>query len=364
MVTTLLNLTENAALRGMKVEAEGVEEKEKWWFSVYDFVNFVCDKDPKGPYAKSTFQRLIKNDSEYAKEVDTLCIGLKFAGRGQQLTPCMTIRGLQRLLMILGGKVAAEYRAIAEGVMTRYLAGDTTLLAEIRANAASNTPLNQACRAALEQEPVTGKRKEMEDLEISERQAKLADMHVKTQENGIKNQENSIKNIHLFAETMAFLDADWKQDARLVRQTKDLLQNAVNRFGGGGGGGGGVTQPAIEGPAPTSYRFDPAASITVSGVAQAMGVRLQPGDAAAIGKAAKRAYAAKHGVDPERHKQWVDGAERLVCSYTEADRSLLEEAVQAHERAQSTRSKSDKSDKSGAGGSGGPSISLYFNRLH
>jgi len=28
---------------------------------------------------------------------------------------------------------------------------------------------------------------------------------------------------------MAFLDPDWKQDARLVRQTKHLLQTAVNR---------------------------------------------------------------------------------------------------------------------------------------
>jgi hypothetical protein len=132
----------------------------------------------------------------------------------------MTLRGLQRLLMILGGKVAAEYRAIAEGIFTRYTAGDASLLAEIRANAASHAPVHQAFRAALEQEPVTGKRREMEDLDISERQAKLADMHVKTQEHGIKN-------IRAFAETMAFLDAEWRLDARLVRQTKDLLQNAV-----------------------------------------------------------------------------------------------------------------------------------------
>jgi hypothetical protein len=55
MATTLLNLTENAALRGMLVEAEGVDEKDKWWFSVYDFINFVCEKDPKGTYAHVTF---------------------------------------------------------------------------------------------------------------------------------------------------------------------------------------------------------------------------------------------------------------------------------------------------------------------
>ena len=94
----------------MLVETQGVDEKDKWWFSVFDLINFVCDKDPKGTYAKSTFQRLIKYDSEYAKEVDTLCVDLKFPGSGQKNTPCMTIRGLQRLLMmILGGKVAAEY---------------------------------------------------------------------------------------------------------------------------------------------------------------------------------------------------------------------------------------------------------------
>ena len=57
-------------------------------------------------------------------------------------TPCMTIRGLQRLLMILGGKVAAEYREIVEGVFTRYMAGDTSLIEEVRANAASDAPEN------------------------------------------------------------------------------------------------------------------------------------------------------------------------------------------------------------------------------
>jgi len=54
----------------------------------------------------------------------------------------MTIRGLQRLLMILGGKVAAEYREIVESVFTRYTAGDTSLIEEVRANAASDAPEN------------------------------------------------------------------------------------------------------------------------------------------------------------------------------------------------------------------------------
>ena len=44
---------------------------------------------------------LVQDGSEYKNEVDTLCVYLKFSGTGQRETPCMTIRGLQRLLMIL-----------------------------------------------------------------------------------------------------------------------------------------------------------------------------------------------------------------------------------------------------------------------
>jgi hypothetical protein len=40
----------------------------------------------------------------------------------------MTIRGLQRLLMILGGKVAAEFREIVERTFTRAMAGDQSLI--------------------------------------------------------------------------------------------------------------------------------------------------------------------------------------------------------------------------------------------
>jgi hypothetical protein len=143
MATTLLNLTENAALRGMLVEAEGVDEKDKWWFSVYDFINFVCDKYHNRTYAHTAFLRLTKDGSEHQNEVLSNCRHCKFPGERQRNTPCMTLRGLQRLLMILGGKVAAEYQAIAEGIFTRYTAGDASLLEEIRANAASNARLTQ-----------------------------------------------------------------------------------------------------------------------------------------------------------------------------------------------------------------------------
>jgi hypothetical protein len=58
----------------------------------------------------------------------------------------MTLQGLQRLLVILGGKVAAEFRQIVEGVFTRYMTGDISMIEEIRSNAASDAPIHQAYR--------------------------------------------------------------------------------------------------------------------------------------------------------------------------------------------------------------------------
>lgn len=55
--------------------------------------------------------------------------------------------------MVLGGKVAADYREIAEGNMTRIEAGDLSLINVIRANAASNAPVQQLSREALVNAP-------------------------------------------------------------------------------------------------------------------------------------------------------------------------------------------------------------------
>lgn len=150
-------LTENTAIRCMSVEKEDAHHKEKWWFSVYDFINIVYDKDIKDGFSVTKFTRLIEKGAEHKEELESLRVMLKFSGRGQRNTPCMTMRGLQRLLMILGGKVAAKYREIVEGVFTRHQAGDRSMIAEILANAASNAPVNQAFRTALNAEPVSQK---------------------------------------------------------------------------------------------------------------------------------------------------------------------------------------------------------------
>ena len=104
-----LQLTDNASLRGM--EGGG----GMWYFSVFDFINFTSGHEPRHKYAQKVFSRLVVDGSEHANEVTSICRDFQFPGQGQKSTPCMTIRGLQRLLMILGGKVAAEFREIVEG---------------------------------------------------------------------------------------------------------------------------------------------------------------------------------------------------------------------------------------------------------
>lgn len=63
-----------------------------------------------------------------------------------------------------------------------------------------------------------------------------------------------------------------------------------------------------------------------------MGVRLKDHGAQKIGKIAKNAYVAKHGKDPLKLKEWIQGAEMLVCSYTENDRDIIEKAVEEYTR--------------------------------
>ena len=218
----------------------------------------------------------------------------------------MKLRGLQRLMMILGGKVAAEFRHIVEGVFTRYMAGDKSMIEEIQANAVSTAPIHQAYRQALAQEPVlntVGAKRKLE------RQEALLELEFK---------ERNISVMGSFCGLMTSLNPEWKSDTRLRLQIEDSMKTAM--FGG---------QQALitNGESPATSR-----SISVSQVAQELGVRLKHSDSIAIGKTLASQYREQYGEPPSKHRQWVDGAEREVNSYTERDRHLVERVVLAHTR--------------------------------
>jgi len=73
-----------------------------------------------------TWRGLIPEDSKFKDEIEFTMVTLKYVGvrngnkSRNRKTPVMTLQGLQRLLVILGGGVTAEFRQIVLGVFTRY----------------------------------------------------------------------------------------------------------------------------------------------------------------------------------------------------------------------------------------------------
>jgi hypothetical protein len=180
MSELLLKLSEDATVRGT-ITSEGIQV-----FSVYDFINLVCEKS--GNYSKQLWKRLIDADSEheieYTMEFTEYHYGIHRNTRVRQ-TPMMTLRALQRLVLMLGSKVAIDFRKIVEGIFTRYISGDTGMIEEIRAHAASSSPVHQAYRQALAQEPVTNttnptltRTEALFNLELHERHMALHERHM------------------------------------------------------------------------------------------------------------------------------------------------------------------------------------------
>jgi len=159
MSELILKLAGDATVRGT-INADGDHVG-----SVYNFINLACNK--RGKYAYNVWDYLTSEKSGYKDELEELVTyeylnglstGIQDLSNTKKTrrreTPVMTLRGLQRLMMILGGRVASEFRQIVEGVFTRYMGGDKSMLEEIQANAASDAPIHQAYRQALAQEPV------------------------------------------------------------------------------------------------------------------------------------------------------------------------------------------------------------------
>ena len=301
MTSLVLRLTSDASLRGI-IQGDGTH-----LFSVYDFITIACQKKDDGAYARKTYSNLVKDSCEFKKEVVKSVLYCQFPGARQRETPAMTIRGLQRLLMILGGKVAANFRTEVEGTFTRVMAGDTSLIQEIRDNAVSTSPVHQVFRQALVEEPISDEdevgRKRQKRME--EREDALFAIEMK---------ERNMRCIKEFSSIMTDLNPSWKEDARLRLQVEDSLKTTVLSKANLQIENGVVARDLMQ-------------SISVSQVAQEMGVQLNHSDSIAIGKKVAKAYKEQYGEKPSKHRQWVDGAEREVNSYTEKDRGILEAAI-------------------------------------
>ena len=250
----------------------------------------------------------------------------------------MTIRGLQRLLMILGGKVAAEYREIIEGTFTRIMAGDQSLIEVINANAASQAPVQQAFRAALAQEPVApvldeaclGKKREHNEISqdlLADRKLRLeeAEFHLKERleeaEFRLKEREKALEHLHRGMELIDSLKArnNTGMDEQTKLQFEDHIKNvflsASSQF---------LPQRVIPDGAPVESE----PTLFGSDVAKKMGYACLDRELISIGRLIAKKFRAKHnGEEPSKRGQKIQGAMVQVNSYTEQDRDLVEQAV-------------------------------------
>jgi hypothetical protein len=320
-----LRLSEDATVRA-KITSDTQQV-----FSVFDVMNLVYPTMSES--WKNVKWKTLTENSEYKDELQFTKEYLKYQDedvtsnntkkRRFRKTPVMTIQALQRLLLILGGKHAAEFRTIVLGVFTRYMSGDRTMLEEIHSNAVSTAPIHQAYRQALAQEPVldaAGEKRKLErqdallELEIQERKQALEERKSRM---GVDLQEKSMQNVQTFAGLMTSLNPEWKSDARLRLQLEDSVKNAFFT----------PTQPLITNGA---AQVPLTRSIDVSTVAQDLGMRLKDGEAMAIGIMWKKRYTETYGEAPSKHDQAFGGVVRKVCSYTERDRPMGESVIREY----------------------------------
>ena len=215
--------------------------------------------------------------------------------------------------MVLPGKVAKETRTQFANVIRRYMAGDATLVPEIQANAQSASPVADLARATL---PPAASHMDPFEIESRKRQLELEDVRIKRMRVEVKAEEMEL--VRNFTCIMASLNPKWTVDTRLRMRTEDWLKDIVFESG----------QLAIaNGPSSSS---PPPKAICVSEVARQMGKgTLTHGQLSLAGAKMAKAYRELRGQEPPKRVQWVDGCERMVNSYTEADRDLMVAAIHA-----------------------------------
>lgn len=226
-------------------------------------------------------------------------------GKGNGHTKLITFEHAIELVMVLPGRVAKETRMQFADIIRRYLAGDHSLISEVRENAQSSSPVAVLARESLgitTDEDLTRKRRR-DELELERLNVENAKMSM----------ENKQSNFKFFLGTMDDLDPHWKKDTRLLTQTKDLLKNICL-------GPQAITDGTGKAAPPPLYIHEVALQLGFG--------RLSHAEACKVGRRAVEMYRAKYDEDPPTRLQFVDGAERQVKAYTEEHRGLLEGAVQ------------------------------------
>ena len=284
-----------------------------WYFSVLDVVMVCCQAT--NMYASGIIRRIAET-SDYI-EVCSNMTNFQFSGQGSKSQPVARLRDVQKLLMILPGKNAKAYRTKMADVFTRFLAGDEGLVDEVRANAASSSPLNVIAREdlAAEHEDSSAKRQRMEDAEYEGVMLALAERRLNLIA-GIRSLKMEL--IRDYSEC----DSISNPTLRVMERdnTCAVIQNVGSKLLEMTGTPAAITATEATPPRARNPISDIVKDITGRACSKA--------DTQRIGKIVAAEYRSRHGErEPEKVEQFCYGATHMVNAYRLADDPWIEGVV-------------------------------------
>jgi len=245
----------------------------------------------------------------------------QLSSRGGYKTKLVSLANAIELVMVLPGKVAKETRTQFASIIRRYLAGDNSLVAEIEANARSNSPIAQLARASLDVEVTPdalnlAHKRKLEQLEI-------ANMEADIEAKRLANREAAREYLSKVTVSLRELCQDTVMDERARLILKDNFLNMAML----------QAQPTAAGQALLTdgqTHVSHNNPVSLSMIAVEMGMKIPSNELISIGIELKKRYMQKYGKEPSKHDQLCNGRMTKVNSYMESDRALIEEVLRWH----------------------------------
>ena len=194
------------------------------YMSVRDIIMVVCKKD------NNMAGEVWRNTSDKQKEeLQDFLLNFQFPGQGQRVQPVITLEGALKLIMWLPGDMAKDYRSKACGILTRFLGGDSSLVEEIEANAASSAPLNVLAREALQTQQEELEAREVKRIELRERIARVEMLEAEVKHKQVETQHKQVETQRMQKEEALSLEREEHliKDVRLRVLLRANLMNCL-----------------------------------------------------------------------------------------------------------------------------------------
>jgi len=291
------------------------------YMSIRDIIMVVCKKDNN--MAGEVWRNIWLGKSGVLKELQDFLLNFQFPGQGQRVQPVITLEGALKLIMWLPGDMAKDYRSKACGILTRFLGGDSSLVEEIEANAASSAPLNVLAREALALTPQQElEARELKRLELRERIARVETLEVEVRHKRVETQRMQVETQRMQKEEALSLEREEHliKGCRLRVLLRANLMNCLQQDTRADGGNLLLTDGvAVEVPK------------TVQRILQEMGHDLPTKTTKAIGRAVADKFRDRHGHEADKVEMILkEGQSVRVNAYATKDHDLVQEAFEEY----------------------------------